>query len=273
MAEPSSIVTAAIPAITAGVNAISRGGPRRQFKWGKKMIAYQNEVNRANAEWTLAQNRAILEEQRAYDSPSAKMARLKAAGLNPFLAYEGVGQMNSPMINMNSLPAANMGHIDTSYGNIGSEVMDAALAQTQMGMTNQKIEESKTKQALIQAQEELVKANPQMRPAYVDALVKQVEATAALKQQEKRWSEWSVTDPERGYIGYQQGYIKMDKELELLFQKYNLNNADQKVKAQIIESKDWENDIKEIQSKWLKDGEITPQHIYQGLMMLLMKLR
>lgn len=265
---PSGYISAAV----TGLNAITKGGPRRQYKWAKKYANYANEMNRKNAEWQLEQNKAILADQRAYDSPAQKMQRLKEAGLNPHLAYENVGGMNSPMINMSSLPAANYGHVDTSYSDIGSDFLNAEMAQTQMGLSNQKISESQTKQAVMEAQEDLIRANPQMRPAYVDAMVKQMEATAALKQQEKRWMHTKVSDSEKGYYGYEQGFIKMEKELDILFQKYKLGEADLKVRAQIIEGKDWENDLKEVQAKWMKEQDITPQHIYQGIIILLGKL-
>jgi len=276
--EAGPIAQGVISAGITGLNAITKGGPRRQYKWAKKYANYANEMNRKNAEWQLEQNKAILADQRAYDSPAQKMQRLKEAGLNPHLAYENVGGMNSPMINMSSLPAANYGHVDTSYSEIGSDFMNAQMAQTQMGLTNQKISESETKQQVMEAQEQLLKANPQMRPAYVDALVKQLEATAAIKAKESAWfteQTWRSTGEglDKQLTRQSNGWTKMDKELEILFQKYKLNEADQQVKARTIESKDWENDVKEIQSKWLKDGEITPQHIYQAIMMMLMKLR
>lgn len=278
--SPASAAASYIPYIGAavsGINAISRGGPRRQFKWSKKYAEYQNQLNRGNAEWTLAQNRALRDEQRQYDSPQAQMQRYIEAGLNPHLIYDKVTGVSSP-ISMGNLPAASGGNIDTSYGNIASEAMQAELMQTQLGVSNQKIAESKSKEEVNKAQEELIRANPQMRSAYVDAMVLQMEATAALKDQEKRYlvdnavSKGSGTYTDMAALN-SVGMQKMAMELDLLAQKYDLGKADQKVKAEIIESKGWENDLKEVQARWLKDGDITPQHIYQGIMMLLMKLR
>lgn len=273
MAE-TNIPSGVISAVTSAADMITRGGPRRQFKWGRKMLDYQNKVNRANAEWQLAQNRLLANEQRLYDSPKMQMARWKEAGMNPHLAYSqgNPGNMNSP-VTMSGIPAANFGHIDTSYPNPVKEFLGAEMMQTQMGLTNQKVEESRTKQAVMEAQKSLLEANPFMRPQYVNALVSQLEATAALKQQEKRWMLTSVSDADKGYVGYQQGYIKMNKELDLLFQKFDLQKADQKVKAEIIEGKEFDNALKEIQNQWMKDGQITPEHIRQAIMSILGKLR
>jgi len=55
-------------------------------------------------------------------------------------------------------------------------------------------------------------------------------------------------------------------------QRIGLNTTDQKIKNQIFESKVFENAVKEIQVKWLKDGNVSPEHIRQGLMLLLSKM-
>lgn len=256
----------------SAAQAITKGGPRRQYKWGKRMLDYQNKINRKNAEWTLAQNRILSQEQRDYDSPKMQMARFKEANLNPHLAYTqgNVGNMNSP-VTTNSLPAANFGHIDTSYANPVQGFQEAQLMQSQMGLTNQKIEESEQKTSLARQQEEVLKANPYLRPAYVDAIVKNMEAIAFLKNQEKKWHDIRVSGD--GMHGYPQGYIKMNAELKLLETKYKLSELDQKVKAQIIESKAFENDLKEVQAKWAKDGEISPQLIYDSIFKILSLLR
>lgn len=265
-----------IAAVTTGLNAAAKGGPKRQYKWSKKMAAYSNKLNKENAEWQLAANRQLAAEQREYDSPKMQMQRWLEAGMNPHLAYSqgNPGNMNSP-VTMSSIPSPNYGHIDTSYSDVGSDFLQSELMQTQMGLGNQRINESKAKQGVIEAQEELIRANPHMRPAYVDALVKQLQSTAAIKAKEAEWfnsQEWRATG--HGEMTRQSnGWFKMDAELEKLFKDLGLKDADQKVKAQIIESKQFENQLKEIQVKWLKDGEITPQHIYQALMMMLMKLR
>lgn len=275
MAEENNIPTGVISAVTSAADMITRGGPRRQFKWGRRMLDYQNKVNRANAEWQLAQNRLLADEQRLYDSPKMQMARWKEARMNPHLAYSqgNPGNMNSP-VTMSGIPAANFGHIDTSYPNPVKEFLGAEMMQTQMGLTNQKTDESRTKQTVMEAQASLLMNNPHMRPAYVDALVKQMESTAAIKQKEASWftsQEWRETG--RGEMTRQSnGWTKMDAQLEQLFNQVGLQKADQKTKALIIESKEFENQLKEIQVKWMKDADITPQHIYQGLLLMLSKL-
>lgn len=54
-------------------------------------MAVKWEAQRAQDEWQLGVNREILEEQRAYDDPSAVLARQRKAGLNPDLAGASSG--------------------------------------------------------------------------------------------------------------------------------------------------------------------------------------
>jgi len=85
--------------IGAGINAGAQlAGSvvknRRSYKFTKKLMDKQQEINLAN--WNL-QNR--------YNSPSAQMHRLKMAGLNPNLIYQnggsfaGAGEIASPSSN------------------------------------------------------------------------------------------------------------------------------------------------------------------------------
>lgn len=66
----SSLVEGAGNALFGGISA------KRNFKYAKKMADYQNTMNIQN--WRM---------QNEYDSPSAQMARLDEAGLNPNLVY------------------------------------------------------------------------------------------------------------------------------------------------------------------------------------------
>jgi len=260
--------------ISGAIGAIAKGGPKRQYKWNKKAAEDQNRMNRENAEWELAQNRILSQEQRDYDSPKMQMERFKAAGLNPHLAYTqgNVGNMNSPL-SMPHIAPANYGHVDTEYANPIQIAQQSELMSTQMGLSNQKIDESKQKVAQSKAQERVLKSNPYLDPSYLGALVSIMENTAFQKQAELQFY-WDRPDTQfhdqlRGHKGYE----KMQAELELLFKRNDLLTSDKQVKAKIIEGKGFENDLKEIQSRWMRDGEITPEHIRQGIMMFLSRLK
>lgn len=85
--------------IAAGINAgASAAGSvvknRRSYKFTSKLMDKQQQINLQN--WNL---------QNAYNTPSAQMARLRAAGLNPNLIYAnggsfaGAGEIGSPSVN------------------------------------------------------------------------------------------------------------------------------------------------------------------------------
>lgn len=271
----SGILPYIVAGASAGFEAITKGGPKRQYKYNKKLAQLQNKMNRENAIWALEQNKALLAEQRAYDSPEQQMARYRAAGLNPNLIYGQVAQSPGD-IRVGSLPGVNTGAIDASYPDVAGAFRESMLAQSQMGLTEAKTEESYAKQDVLNTQNEVLKANPYLRPQYVDSIVKNMESIATLKAQEADFmSSKSTPDfrAEEAETRWQRGYLKMQRELDALAQKYELGKQDQKVKAEIIENKKFQNDLAEIQRSWMKDGEITPEHIRQGIMMLLGKFR
>lgn len=268
---------AAIPILTATANAIGRGGPKRQYKYNKKMTDYQNKLNRENAQWAFDKELELRKFQMDYDSPEAQMQRFKDAGLNPNLIYgngsAAAGSFEAP--NFPSVPGVAAHQIDAAVlGNIGTEFAQARLMAAQTDFTETRTQESGVKQDLMRAQENVVKANPYLRPEYVDAMVTNLKSTAALKEQEASFMLSKVVPGLQPGDGtkWERGFLKMQSELNLLEQRFKLQSSDQKIKAQIIESKEFENALKEVQARWMKDAEITPQHIYQGIFMLLQSL-
>lgn len=265
----------AMPLLAVGANAITRGGPKRQLKYNKRMAEFQNAMNRANAEWAFEKELELRKWQAAYDSPASQMARLKEAGLNPNLIYgsgsAAAGKFEAP--NFPSVPGVAAHQIDAAVlGNLGTEFQQARLMAAQTDLTETKTDESSVKQDLMRAQENVVKANPYLRPEYVNAMVLNLKSIAELKAQE---SSFMLSKTMPGVVPderWERGFMKMQSELNLLEQKFKLQSADQKIKAQIIESKEFDNALKEVQTRWMQDGEITPQHIYQGIFMLLQSL-
>lgn len=234
----------------------------------------QDVVNKRAARLQHKHNMELLKYQLDYNTPANQMARYKEAGLNPNLVYNqgNPGNMQSAP----SYPEVKVPDYQSITSGLGSQLADltvkasqAKLLSTQADLNKVKADESAVKQDLMRAQRDLVKANPYMKPEYINSMVLQLESAAKLKQQEASfYTDWTT---ENG-VRWQRGYLKMQKELELLSQKMNLNDADLKVKAEIIQSKEFQNALQEIQVKWMKDGDITSQHIYTGIMMMLGKL-
>lgn len=262
-------LSAALPALIAGASAVTRGGPKRQYKYNKKLAEDQNAMNRANAEWILQQNKQLSEEQRAYDSPEAQMARYKAAGLNPNLIYGqgSSGNMGSP-VTVGGMPGANMGSVDASYPDVASSFVGATQAMAGLDLTRAKTNESQIRQQSIQIQNEIAKNNPMLDPEVARSVSEGMIAVSQTKREEYL-ANWS----DSGKDGYtQNGRRKIEAEVAAMEQKLGLNTSDLKIKNKILESKEYQNAISELQMKWLKDGDFNAEHIRQGLMLLLSKM-
>lgn len=274
---PGPIAPIVAGLVSTGINAVSKGGPRRQYKWNKKLAEYQNEVNRANAEWAYQKEMELRQWQLEYDSPAAQMKRFKDAGLNPNLIYgQGTpGNMGSPNHYPN-IPGVNIGSVDAgSLGNLGTDFQQARLMASQADLTRVRTEKVSYDKELTQAQTAVTKANPYLAEGYVQSLVTQLKATADLKSQERNW----MLSPSQEIIngipngdGPARGYVKMSEELRQLQTRFKLQEGDLKLKAEILQSKEFQNALQKIQVEWMRDAEITPQHIYQGIFMLLQSL-
>lgn len=253
----------------AAIQGITRGGPRRQYKWNKKAMHDANAINRENQERLLQQNLRIQQEQREYDSASAQMARYKAAGLNPHLIYgSGGGAGGAFPVDAGSLPGVNLQPPNAAYPDIAGNFLGAGqtLANTQLAQARQGEVQMNT--ALKEIQIDIAKTNPMLNPSVASWVSTSMMEGARLKALESR-SWMSGSDGGRMPIKITQ---KVNAELEVQLQKIGLNTEDLKIKNQILESKEFENMIKEVQVRWLKDGEITPQHFYQGLMLIMSKM-
>lgn len=203
-----------------------------------------------------SQQRRENRRMRKYNSPKAQMQRYREAGLNPNLIYTqgSSGSWGAPQ------------DYQSMYSGMGSSFIGAAQTAAQTELTEQKTEESVSKTDLINAQEDLVRANPFLDPEYLANFVEKGIADSQIKRQERDYK--LSTDAE----GFENGLRKMQTEVDLLMQRYQLGEADKKIKAKVFESKDFQNELQRIQLNWMKDGDLTPQHIYQGIMMVLMKL-
>lgn len=265
----SGWMQAAMSGLIAGGQAVTKGGPKRQFKYNKKLAAYQNKLNRQNAEWVLQQNQMLLDEQRKYDSAESQMARYREAGLNPHLIYDKVAGTNTP-ISMSNLPGVQMGGVDASYPDIAGDFMGAQLAQSQMGLTEAKTQESGARQELMGMQRAIAATNPMLDPAVYERTIDVLMSTGELKLKEQSYLMQSQSNIEGG--GDERFKQKIDQEIEAMAQKLGLNTKDLAIKNKILQSKEYENALKEIQVNWMKNADVTPQHIFQGLMLLLTKM-
>lgn len=234
-----------IPLIAAGLNVAGNLiGANRQAKKNMELARYQN----------------------AYNTPANQRQRYVDAGFNPNLTHS----QGNPG-NMSSTPQS--ANYQMALADIGTKLQQSRLMESQANLTDQKVVESGVKQDLMKAQKDLTKANPYMRQEYVNAMVTQLSSVARVKENEADILTMHYQRPGSDkYDPFTIGQNKILTELKVLEQRFSLNEADQAIKAKVLESKEFQNALQEIQVKWMKDKEITPQHIYQGIMLLLSKM-
>lgn len=249
-------LAAAAPFLLAGMNVLGNlAGAGMQGRINRRLAGYQH-----------GQNMELLKYQLDYNSPANQMQRFQDAGLNKNLVY-GQGSPGN-MESAPRYPDIKPPDVQMATSGIATQVQQARLLSAQADLTEQKVDESGIKQNLMKAQTDLTNANPNLNKAYVNAMVMNLESIARLKKQESDF----MTSNSVSTGATTQGQAKMMLEINNLAQRNGLNEADQKIKAQILSSKMFQNQLQEIQVRWMKDKEITPQHIYLGIMMLLQKM-
>jgi len=235
----------------------------------------QKKENRKIAETQNLQNEKYIRMQNAYNSPQAQMSRFQDAGLNPHLIYGqgNPGNQSSPQ------QAADIKPVD--YGDMGVQQALGLMNSTQMMQSQIQAQNANTRRLgvlteLNRLQADVVSKNPLLNSEGFNAIITSLKATAESKVANAGMdtlnSEWAQMQGIGKYGGMKLGEVKLFKELELLEQKFNLGTLDAKIKAEVVNSKEFQNAILEVQKKFMTEADITPQHIVQFIQLLLMKL-
>ena len=104
-------------AIASGIGAVASAGLNAASQ------ARTNAQNRAQAEYAFRQQQAAIQRQNEYNSPVQQVLRMKAAGLNPSLAYGADGAMVG---NQSEAPAYTPIPAEApNIGNIGAGIAEA----------------------------------------------------------------------------------------------------------------------------------------------------
>lgn len=210
------------------------------------------------------------ERMNRYNAPKEQMRRFQDAGLSPSLMY---GQGNAG--NQSSTPPP----ID--FSRVTPEAIQAMnttrMTQAQVEAVNANTRRVGVLTQVNELQRDVLKKNPYLNESAYNAIISSLKASAESKAA-RAGLDRSIGEF-YGRRAYVEGIgetdvmgIKLDREMMLLNDRFNLNQYDQKIKAQVIESKEFQNALSEIQMKWMRDAEITPQHIYQFIIMLLQKI-
>lgn len=221
------------------------------------------------AQYTADRNEAYMNQMLAYNTPANQMQRFKDAGLNPALMYGqgNPGNQSSP-VQMPQAQAREYGQALAAIPLLNQSRMVTAQVQAQNASTIQKTQLTEVNKM----QARLIAANPLLNDEGFKAMIDSMKSAAQLKATE---AEIRSNDFVRSFIDTQfyqeKGYEKLTKEFELLNQRFNLNTADQNIKAQVLKSKEFQNAILEVQKKFLTDAEITPGQWVQFIQMLILK--
>lgn len=238
-------------------------GARKQHKRNMELAQFQADANQR-----------YLQQQLDWDSPINQMKRFKEAGLNPHLIYgQGTAGNQGQPLRYPDIKVADWQSIAPQAIQLGNQT---ALAMSQVQAVNAKTEKDTAQTQVAKIQAEVLKRNPLLDDAgfkaTIDSLVATAQSKSAQGDIDNRMASWYGTK-EVKYGQYNSNmWHKLNTELDILNQKFNLGTQDSQVKANIVKSKEFQNAILEVQKKWLTDADITPQHIYQFIQMLLMKM-
>lgn len=244
---------------------------RRQHKYNMQLAKYQAQANEE-----------YLQQYLEWNSPQHQREMWAQAGMNPNLAYSQgqPGTMSSPLSYPDIKPADFQGAnqaFTRSMSELAQLGNQTKLANSQVDVQKSIVRKNLTDVELKNVQKAVLEANPLLDQGAFNALVASYKSAASIKQSEARILE---TQEEFYNTGHRQpdgtwrknGEQKMELELKMLEQKYNLGSSDQKIKAEVLKSKDFQNDVLEIQTKFLKDGSITPGHLLTFIQLLILKM-
>lgn len=233
----------------------------------------QKKENRRLFNQQMDAQQTLIAQQNAYNDPSAQMQRLANAKLNPHLMYGqgSVGNQPSP----GSAPSLNaidfMGMGNKISGDISGGVQSAMqnrLTASQIEATNATTRQKGAQTELNKLQAQVVAKNPLLDDAGFKATIDGLRASAELKTNQSTLTKTQadIADKASGHT-----VNKIFQELNLLEQRFKLGELDQKIKAEVLKSKEFQNEILEVQKRFMTDADITPQHILQFVQLLLMK--
>lgn len=238
----------------------------------KKAADKQAQANKDLAAFQADANEKYVDKQNAYNSPVNQMGRFQQAGLNPNLIYgQGSPGNQSQALNYPEIKPADYQKAAPKVDPTESIQLfnQTRLTDAQVNAQNATTRQKGAQTELNKLQAQVLAKNPSLDSEGFKAIISGLKSSAELKGEQVKGQRIANFTNENS-AGWR--IDKMYKEVQLLEQKYKLSQLDEKIKGQIIESKSFQNDILEVQKRFMTDGDITPQHIYQFIQLLLMKM-
>lgn len=227
-----------------------------------------NQQEKSNLELARFQdeaNRRYLKEQLEYNSPAAQMKRFQEAGLNPHLIY---GQ-GSPGNQERPLQYPDIGRVDMRMlTSLIPLLNQTRMTSAQVDATRANTARTGVLMELNRLQSEVTRRNPLLNEAGFQAIIDSLKATAQLKEQDIGLKSIE-TEFQRATVATRA--MSIERQIELLEQRFRLGELDGAMKAKLIESQEFKNQIIEIQKKFMAMEEISGQQVWQFISLLLMK--
>lgn len=228
----------------------------------------QNEANMGLAQFQADANEKYLAQQNAYNSPEEQMKRFQSAGLNPNLIYGQGSPGNQPA----SLSYPDIKPADYQKQNIDQLIPlfnQSRIVDSQVQAQNASTRHKGALVEVAKLQARVLSANPLLNQDGFAATIDGMKATAEMKQEQVTGQRIKnfVDESSSGHV-----VNKIWNEVKLLDERFKLAEADNKIKAQVLNGMEFRNAILEVQKKFMTDSEITPQHIMQFVQLLLMKI-
>lgn len=146
----SNVAAAAIGGSLAAASSLK--GQKKQFQYQSKLNQQAFELNQRMQDYVYNQNLEQWQRENEYNSPSAQIARLAEAGLNPNLIYgstDGGSAAHSPQLNAAEFTPPNA----PNYGQAAGDAINAAMSGSQLAnsMAQADFINAQTKKTLAEA--------------------------------------------------------------------------------------------------------------------------
>lgn len=238
-------------------------------------INQQGKENRKLAEFQANANERYLDKQLEYNTPANQMKRFQEAGLNPNLVYGqgNPGNQSAPLTYPEIKPR--------DFAQLSQQLPlfnQTMLTQSQVSATNAQTVLRTAQAGVAKVQEEVLKANPALDTEGFKAIISNLVSGAQIKAAEANIATGKsnfLTKPFMRDTGdsYYKGTrleLQMEYELETLFKRFNILGQDSAIKAEVISQKEFQNAILELQQKFMRMEDISPENLLRFAQMILM---